>query len=67
MPLADDTFGEKRLADEFAPDESSGMLGSSNARANSKGRQNAKARLAALKETYNSSKLEDMFPVRESQ
>lgn len=36
-------------------------------RANSIGRQNAKARLASLKQTYNSSKLEDLFPVRDSQ
>jgi len=38
-----------------------------NSRGSSVGRQNAKARLAALKQTYNSSKLEDMFPVRDSQ
>ena len=36
-------------------------------RANSKGRQNAKARLAALKQTYNSNRLDDLFPVRDTE
>ena len=52
---------ERRREMGAKKDEASGI------RANSKGRQNAKARLAALKQTYNSNRLDDLFPVRDTE
>ena len=53
--------------DELRRDMGAKKEVASGIRANSKGRQNAKARLAALKQTYNSNRLDDLFPVRDTE
>ena len=51
--MADDTFGARRHREplDITDEYSKPVSNPSHARANSKGRQNAKARLAALKES----------------